>query len=94
MVGGDLLYEQSSIQAGIRLILKHKRRICPGSNWGPSACKADVITTTPQIHVYNLLVSGVSATKMYFQNCKRTESRYIRWATQHSPIHRCDPTTT
>ena len=23
----------------------------PGSNWGPSACKADVITTTPQDHL-------------------------------------------
>ena len=21
---------------------------CPGSNWGPSVCKTDVITTTPQ----------------------------------------------
>ena len=24
------------------------RCCCPGSNWGPSVCKTDVITTTPQ----------------------------------------------
>ena len=32
------------------LVLKIKRVAWsrPGSNWGPSACKADVITTTPQ----------------------------------------------
>ena len=29
---------------------------CPGSNWGPSACEADVITTTLQCpHVYSFL---------------------------------------
>ena len=26
---------------------------CPGSNWGPSACEADVITTTLQCHTFS-----------------------------------------
>lgn len=28
---------------------------CPGSNWGPSVCKTDVITTTPQQLVYSMV---------------------------------------
>ena len=38
------------------LVLKIKRVAWsrPGSNWGPSACKADVITTTPQDRLWEL----------------------------------------
>ena len=62
--------------------VKNLPRCCPGLNWRPSACKADVIATTPQTlrlvlpAVISYQIFGLTRGKIHALNFNRAETSF------------------